>query len=111
MTRPTTYVWPTIRAREARQLIDDLVDHCQLAWPRGRGLMVGSARDGDNDCHVTPGSTGTYVVANRVDAFERTVPAGATVVRAPNHTNCGSREFTVRDIEGNWWSFGTYAGA
>jgi len=37
MTRPTTYVWPTIRAREARQLIDDLVDHCQLAWPRGAG--------------------------------------------------------------------------
>jgi uncharacterized glyoxalase superfamily protein PhnB len=32
------------------------------------------------------------------------------VLRAPEHTDYGSHEFTVKDPEGNIWSFGTYRG-
>jgi uncharacterized glyoxalase superfamily protein PhnB len=37
--------------------------------------------------------------------------AGATLLRALNDTSYGSREFAVKDPEGNRWSFGTYRGA
>ena len=36
--------------------------------------------------------------------------AGAEVVRGLVDEDYGSRGFTVRDQEGNLWSFGTYAG-
>ena len=35
---------------------------------------------------------------------------GAEVVRELHDTPYGSRDFVVRDPEGNVWSFGTYAG-
>ena len=35
---------------------------------------------------------------------------GAEVVRGLKDEDYGSRGFTVRDPEGNLWSFGTYAG-
>jgi uncharacterized glyoxalase superfamily protein PhnB len=34
--------------------------------------------------------------------------AGATVVRELEDMDYGSREYSVRDPEGNLWSFGTY---
>jgi uncharacterized glyoxalase superfamily protein PhnB len=34
--------------------------------------------------------------------------AGATVVRELEEMDYGSREYSVRDPEGNLWSFGTY---
>jgi uncharacterized glyoxalase superfamily protein PhnB len=40
----------------------------------------------------------------------RAVAAGAMVLVALHDTDYGSREFTVRDPEGNRWSFGTYRG-
>jgi uncharacterized glyoxalase superfamily protein PhnB len=39
---------------------------------------------------------------------ERAVAAGATVVRPLEDMEYGSREYSVRDPEGNLWSFGTY---
>jgi uncharacterized glyoxalase superfamily protein PhnB len=36
------------------------------------------------------------------------VAGGANVVREPQDTDYGSREYSVRDPEGNLWSFGTY---
>ena len=36
------------------------------------------------------------------------VAAGARVVRELQDTPYGSREYSVRDLEGNLWSFGTY---
>jgi uncharacterized glyoxalase superfamily protein PhnB len=53
---------------------------------------------------------GVYsIVDDGVDAhFERAVAAGAEVVMGPHDTDYGSREYMVRDPEGNLWSFGTY---
>ncbi|MGX7676636.1 VOC family protein [Plantactinospora sp. DSM 117369] len=43
--------------------------------------------------------------------YARAVAAGAEVVQEPRDTDYGSRDFLVRDPEGNRWSFGTYRGA
>lgn len=126
----TTYVWPSLAARNARALVDfyvaafgftisalygegDRVDHCEILWPLGGGIMLGDEKAGDDDeLALKPGSFGVYVVTDNPDALhERAIAAGATLVRALNDTPYGSREFSVLDPEGNRWSFGTYRGA
>ena len=126
---PTPQVWPSLRATDARALIrflveafgfeetvvygdGDRVDHAQLDWPLGGGIMLGSARGGPDDAFaLTPGTFGAYVVADDVDALhERAVKAGAEIIREPFDTDYGSRDFAARDPEGNLWSFGTYRG-
>jgi uncharacterized glyoxalase superfamily protein PhnB len=124
---PPPQVWPTLRARDARALIrflvdafgfeetvvygdGDLVDHAQLSWPPGGGVMLGSARPGDS-WPVPPGSFGAYVVTDDPDGlFARATAAGAEVISGLHETDYGSRDFAVRDPEGNRWSFGTYPG-
>jgi uncharacterized glyoxalase superfamily protein PhnB len=63
---------------------------------------------------VKPGTASLYVVTEAPDAlFERATAAGAEVVRGlkARTTARGGLSFTVRDPEGNLWSFGTYRGA
>ena len=133
MTTPATpppQVWPSLRARNARALIEflvdafgfeatavygdgDRVDHAELSWPLGGGIMLGSARDSDglNASATNPGDFGAYVVTDEPDAlFARAKAAGAEIIREPNDTDYGSRDFSARDPEGNHWSFGTYRG-
>jgi uncharacterized glyoxalase superfamily protein PhnB len=123
---PPPQVWPTLRARDARALIRFLVDvvgfdetavygegddvhHAQLSWPPGGGIMLGSVRD--DAWALQPGTFGAYVVAENIDAlYERVTAAGADIIRKPEDTDYGSREFALRDPEGNLWSFGTYRG-
>ncbi len=123
---PAPQVWPTLRARDARALIRFLVDvvgfhetavygegdvvhHAQLSWPLGGGIMLGSARD--DAWALPPGTFGAYVVVDDPDAlYERVTAAGADIIRKPEDTDYGSREFALRDPEGNRWSFGTYRG-
>jgi uncharacterized glyoxalase superfamily protein PhnB len=51
------------------------------------------------------------VVTDAPDALhDRAVAAGAEVFQPLHDTDYGSREFSVRDPEGNRWSFGTYRG-
>jgi uncharacterized glyoxalase superfamily protein PhnB len=126
---PPPQVWPTLRARDARALIrflvevigfeetavygdGDRVDHAQLSWPLGGGIMLGSARDDDNDqWPLRPGTFGAYVVTDDPDAlFARAKQAGAEIIRELTDTDYGSRDFGLRDPEGNRWSFGTYRG-
>ena len=128
---PPPQVWPTLRASDARGLIrfladafgfievvvygeGDRVDHAQLAWPSGGGIMLGSAgRDpaSDDDWALRPGSFGCYVVTDDPDAvFARATAAGAEIISGLHETDYGSRDFAARDPEGNRWSFGTYRG-
>jgi uncharacterized glyoxalase superfamily protein PhnB len=127
---PQPQVWPTLRAWDARALIaflvdafgfeetvvygdGDRVDHAQLDWPPGGGIMLGSARrpDGDDEWSLAPGTSGIYTVTDDPDAlFARATGAGAKVVYELREAGYGSREFAVRDPEGNLWSFGTYRG-
>lgn len=85
------------------------IDHAELLWPLGGGVMLGSARESNRDL-VKRGSS-AYVVTAEPDAlYARAIEAGATEVRGLNEQDYGSREFAVADPEGNVWSFGTYRG-
>jgi uncharacterized glyoxalase superfamily protein PhnB len=126
---PPPQVWPTLRAADAPALIRFLVDvvgfeetvvygegdvvhHAELAWPLGGGVMLSTANDADDDpWPLVPGSFGAYVVVDDPDGlFERVRAAGAEVIAPLHDTDYGSRDFTIRDPEGNRWSFGTYRG-
>jgi uncharacterized glyoxalase superfamily protein PhnB len=49
------------------------------------------------------------IVDDGIDAhYERALAAGAEVVMEIHDTDYGSREYMVRDFDGNLWSFGTY---
>jgi uncharacterized glyoxalase superfamily protein PhnB len=129
---PPPQVWPTLRAQDARALIRflveafgfeetavygsaDRVDHAELAWPPGGGVMLGSVpaeeSPAEDSWPLRPGTFGAYVVTADPDAlYRRAVAAGAKVLRPLHETDYGSRDFAVTDPEGNHWSFGTYPG-
>jgi uncharacterized glyoxalase superfamily protein PhnB len=128
-TTPAPQVWPTLRARDARSLIrflvdafgfeetvvygeGDQIDHAELAWPAGGGIMLSTARgSGDDAWPLVPGAFGAYVVTDEPDAlFARARTAGAEITSEPHDTHYGSRDFATRDPEGNHWAFGTYRG-
>lgn len=124
---PAPTVWPTLQAHDALALIDfyvstfgfvrtavyadgDEVAHAQLDWPEGGGVMLGSHKP-DSAWSREPGTLGAYVVSDHVEElYERVRAAGATITRELNRTDYGSQEFSVRDPEGNLWSFGSYRG-
>jgi uncharacterized glyoxalase superfamily protein PhnB len=125
---PPPQVWPALHARDARALIEFLTDafgfeetvvygkgnrveHAELAWPPGGGIMLGSSRSDDDATTFRPGTFHAYVVCDDPDAlFTRAVEHGARVTRELSGTDYGSRDFAVLDPEGNHWSFGTYRG-
>jgi uncharacterized glyoxalase superfamily protein PhnB len=127
---PSPQVWPTLRAHDAHALIrflvdtfgfeetvvhgdGDRVDHAQLSWPLGGGIMLGSAKDADahDTWPLRPGAFGAYVVTDDPDGlYARVKASGAPILRELHDTDYGSRDFAARDPEGNLWSFGTYRG-
>jgi uncharacterized glyoxalase superfamily protein PhnB len=125
---PAPTVWHSIRCRDSRAEIEFLtgalgfvvavvyeeggkVGHAQLDWPEGGGVMLGDERPGD-PLSQPPGGAAAYVVTAEPDAVhERAVAAGAEIVRPLEEQEYGSRDFSVRDPEGNIWSFGTYPGS
>jgi uncharacterized glyoxalase superfamily protein PhnB len=126
-------IMPTMRYRDARAAIewlcsvlgftkhaayegpDGKIMHAELTLGGGM-MMLGEARD---DAYgrgfKTPAELGgvetrsSYVVVGDADAvYARVQAAGATIAREIMNTDYGSREFTVKDPEGNSWSVGTY---
>jgi uncharacterized glyoxalase superfamily protein PhnB len=88
------------------------IAHAELRWPEGGGIMLGSTSEDSVFSRMKPGMTSIYVVTDTPDAlFDRATAAGADVVRELRDEDYGSRGFTVRDPEGNPWSFATYCGA
>jgi uncharacterized glyoxalase superfamily protein PhnB len=132
MTEIKTAVWPTLSYRDARGAIEflskafgfeeraayardgdpSIIEHAEMRWPLGGGIMFGTAGKDDSPFgQRMPGNDAVYVVCDNPDElFERAMGAGAVLVRGLRDEDYGSRGFTVRDPEGNLWSFGTYAG-
>lgn len=129
------HVWPCLNYADAHAAIEFLerafgfepklvvpgddrrpVPHAELRTPWGGGVMLGSAttddQDGDAFASMPTGVASVYVVVDDPDAvFERATAAGCEVVRPiVDETDYDQRGFTVRDPEGNLWSFGTYQG-
>jgi uncharacterized glyoxalase superfamily protein PhnB len=126
-------IWPALRYADAQGAIEflckafgfetslvvpdatdeSLVVHAELIWPLGGGIMLGSTHHTEGvHAELASGTASTYVVTDEPDAlFERATDAGAVVAQGLRDEEYGSRGFTVRDPEGNHWSFGTYRGA
>lgn len=127
-----TAAWPVLTFRDARTEMtflreafgleetvviareDDptIIDHGEMRWPGGPGIMFGSAGKDDSPFGTRePGNDSVYVVCDDPDSlYTRATAAGAEVVYELKDEDYGSRGFTVRDPEGILWSFGTYAG-
>jgi uncharacterized glyoxalase superfamily protein PhnB len=93
--------------KEVFESDDGGIAHAELRYGDGM-VMMGSERDDGWGSRV--GRSWVYVaVEGDIDAhFERARGAGAEVVREPEDQAYGSRDYSVRDLEGNLWSFGTY---
>ncbi|WP_137824808.1 VOC family protein [Brevibacterium sp. 2SA] len=125
-------IWPAFRYRDAKAAIAFLteafgfevaveytnpedptvIEHAELVWPGGGGIMLGSARDDDGPMAkggVAYGSV--YIATDDVDALhQRALDAGAVEVAGLHDLDYGSRDFSVTDPEGVLWNFGTYRG-
>ncbi len=131
-TNPHPHIWPTLLYDDALEAIGFLqaafgfdltmvvpnnadptvIEHAQLRWSEGGGIMLGSAnRDGNPYSQRATGAGSVYVVTSFPDSmYERAVAAGAVVFADLRDEDYGSRGFSVTDPEGNLWSFGTYSG-
>ncbi|SFT61025.1 Uncharacterized conserved protein PhnB, glyoxalase superfamily [Actinopolyspora lacussalsi subsp. righensis] len=127
-------VWPILHYDDTRAALRFLVDvlgfhevlavpddegdivHAELRRPGGGALVFGSTKHTDGvHGRMRAGSSAVYIVTEEVDAVHsRVKAAGGDVVEAPHHTEfgsgAGSYALTVRDPEGNLWTFGTYRG-
>ena len=132
MNENSAYVWPVLSYRDARAAVaflrdafgfderavyarendPSVIEHAEMRWPLGGGIMFGTAGKDDSPFgRREPGNDSLYVVCDDPDAlYARATAAGAEVVRGLRDEDYGSRGFTVRDPEGNLWSFGTYRG-
>ena len=130
-TVPPKTTWPIVNAEDAPAMIRFLVDafgfeeilvvpgeaegvveHCQMRWPEGGGVMLGTADRPDNKFSQRPtGAASVYVVTDHPDELhDRALANGATLFHPLEDQDYGSRDFSVTDPEGNVWSFGTYRG-
>ena len=130
-TEKASMIWPTLIYDDAPAAIkflkaigfteaivvtneDDslVIEHCQLRWPEGGGVMLGTANRSGNEFSQRPTGCGAvYVVTADPDAvFVRAVAAGASEFRAMEDQDYGGRGGTLTDAEGNLWSFGDYKG-
>jgi uncharacterized glyoxalase superfamily protein PhnB len=120
-------LYPSLRYRDARaaaewlerafgfELVasydaeDGTPQHVEMRWGESI-VMFGTERDGGDDSRDSHAGRGwIYATCGDPDAlFARATDAGADVVRGLTDQDYGSRDFSVRDPEGNLWSFGTY---
>lgn len=122
-------IWPGITSSDARALrawlaqlgfveggcyLDEsgsYVEHSEMLWPEGGRVMIHDVRKADDTFNGPVGVSALYVVTDHPDdVHARALALKAELVRELREEDYGSRGFTVRDAEGNSWSFGTYAG-
>ncbi|GAA1430122.1 VOC family protein [Streptomyces thermospinosisporus] len=90
---------------------DGSVEHAELAQGNGVVMLGTKGRGGAFDTAMkAAGPAGIYVVVDDVDGHhQRAVEHGAEILMPPTDQAYGSRDYMARDLEGNIWSFGTYA--
>lgn len=129
MSEPTKNVWPVLLLDDASGVMglieklgfqqalmmeeDGVIGHAQFVWPEGGGVMMGSANRSDSEfSKMKRGPALIYVATDDPDAVHRrAVEHGAEIVMPLTDQDYGSREFSLRDPDGNVWTFGTYRGA
>jgi len=115
-------IFPLLRYNDARRAIRSLcatfgfvelfsvpesgpfVRHAQLKLGTNV-IMLGSVRP-DERLGDAPA---LYVYVDNLEAhFEQARSAGAEIISPPKDTDFGAREYHARDLEGHFWTFGTY---
>jgi uncharacterized glyoxalase superfamily protein PhnB len=88
---------------------DGSVVHAELDF-RGATIMLSTAGVGREPFRSVPaGGRLIYCAIDEIDELYAHVrAAGGDIALEITDTDYGSRDFTVRDPEGNLWSFGTY---
>ena len=82
------------------------VVHAEMRWGSDL-IMFGTAREDRYGRRV--GQGWIYATCDDPDAlYARATKAGAEVTMELTDQEYGSRDFGVRDLEGNQWNFGTY---
>ncbi len=127
MTETTTTIYPNLLYRDPVAAMDWLertlgfrraedvrdeegnVIHAELGLGTAT-VMLGTAGAGREPFRdLPPGGSLVYCAIDDVDGlFERSKAAGADIPLEPLDTDYGSRDFAVRDPEGNVWALGTY---
>ena len=132
MRRSSQKVYAGGRYRDARKAIDWLgkafgfepllvvpgtngesVSHAELRLGDAI-VMLGSAGEGQLAELLSPGGQpapqSLYVIVDDPDEhYARAKAAGAKILVELRNEDYGSRGYTAQDIEGNVWTFGTYA--
>jgi uncharacterized glyoxalase superfamily protein PhnB len=95
--------------REDHRDADGNVQHAELNFD-GAIVMLGSAGAGREPFRsLRAGGNLIYCAVDDVDGLHaRARENGADIALELEDTDYGSRDFTVRDPEGNLWAFGTY---
>jgi uncharacterized glyoxalase superfamily protein PhnB len=95
--------------REVHKGDDGNVVHAELSF-RGAIVMLSTAGVGREPFRSLPaGGRLVYIALDEVeDLYAQVREAGADVALEITDTDYGSRDFTIRDPEGNLWAFGTY---
>ena len=90
---------------------DGRVVHAELMYGNGMVMLGSKGIGGEFDKLMTDaGPAGVFVHVDDVDAHHgKAVEHGVDVVMPPTDQDYGARDYMARDIEGNVWSFGTYA--
>ncbi|QKW05784.1 VOC family protein [Streptomyces sp. NA04227] len=122
-------IYPTLLYADARAVITQLTEafgftelarydsedgtvmHAELAQGNGAVMLGSKGRGGAFDAAMkNAGTTGVYVVVDDVDAHHaHAVAKGAEILLPPTDQDYGGRDYMALDLEGNIWSFGTYA--
>ena len=86
------------------------IHHCQMDWPEGGRVLLSSTDERHTPCR--PGVNSLHVVTAAPEAvLERALALRARVVHPlVDQSDYPSRDFTVQDPDGNFWTFATFAG-
>ena len=119
-------IFPALRYKDGHAAIDWLVSafgfakHVVFDGPGGdvahAELRFGASAFGLSSSNQAPNENpwthvrqGIYIRVDDVDRLhDRAKAAGADIALPPKDQDYGSRDFSVRDLEGHLWSFGTY---
>lgn len=88
---------------------DGVVVHAQVVLGEAIVMLSTAGAGREPFRSLAAGQGLVYLAVEDPDALhDRAVAAGAEIALELTDTDYGSRDFTVRDPEGNLWSFGTY---
>ncbi len=128
--RPDHSIWPALAYRDPTAMrrwllalgfvegivlpgeADGEIHHSEMLWPEGGRVTVCSVGTREAGFDAPPGVVGVHVVTDHPDEVHaRAVAIGATVVcPLVDQSDYPSRELSIRDPEGNTWTFMTYGG-